>query len=367
MAKDSLWLRLAVACVSILVALVIAEVALRLFVPVQQERDTEHVYFAYDAALGWLNKPDASGVFRIPSGTTLINISSQGWRDSDPVMPKPAGIKRILVLGDSQTWGYGVNQTERYSDDFRRLLSGVDVLNMGVSGYGTGQEYLLLREHGIAYDPDVVIVGFYSNDLYDNMATNNEDAYSYPRPVLLEQNNTLRVSNVPVPKKAGIWENAPSYYADQSPVIAFLMQHSRLFFMVKQIYAGLQTAMVRMGWREEIPASFKQPDSPQWKATFAILDDMRSYCQARHITLVVAIIPTRTNIQAGDATIDNQLAVWGERSNVPVVRMQDSFASHDLNKLYLAYDSHMSAQGHSLAATLIATKIVDLDIGIVPA
>jgi hypothetical protein len=236
---------------------------------------------------------------------------------------------------------------------------------MGVSGYGTSQEDLLLRQRGITYQPDVVIVGFYSNDLYDNLNDGNAAAYDYPRPILIPANGTLLVSNVPVPRKEALWQATRSYYDELPWWSRWPMKYSRVFFLAKQVYDGAQLAMVRMGWADEVPASFRQPDSPSWTTAFAILDDMNSFCQQHNCTLIIAVLPTERNIQANETVIENQLLAWGKQSGVPVVPMASEFAKNDLNALYLKYDSHLSAQGHALAAKLIAQKLDGID-GLVP-
>ena len=98
---------------------------------------TGHRYL-YDKTLGWRNIPDWSA-------TTYghkLTINSLGMRDREYERQKPAGRKRILVLGGSYTWGYGVADGENYTDVLESLLdreNGDDyqVLNTGVSGWGT--------------------------------------------------------------------------------------------------------------------------------------------------------------------------------------------------------------------------------------
>lgn len=365
MGKDSLWMKLGMLCVSIVIALVVAEVALRVIMPFQQQRDTEHVFFTYDETLGWANLPGSSGVFTIPSGTTTVNISAEGWRDADLPQEKTPGRKRILFLGDSQAWGYGVEQDKRFSDYVRAAFDNADVLNMGVSGYGTAQEDLQLRTKGIAYQPDIVVVAFYSNDLFDNLNDGNGTAYEYPRPTLIPADGTLRVHNQPVPKKAALWEKARSYY-DELPWWSRLpMKYSRVFFLTKQVYDGASRAIVRAGWQDEVPASFRQPDSKAWTTAFAILDDMNQFCERSNCTLIVAVIPTERMIQANETVVEDQIAAWGERAGVPVVTLASEFNKRGLGQFYLRFDSHINAMGHALAGELITQKLVELDSGLV--
>ena len=86
---------------------------------------------------------------------------------------KPEGTRRILVLGDSYTIGYEVDQEEAYpailESYLRRNGFDVQVLNAGMSGSSTAEELVFLEQEGVRYHPDIVIVGFSANDLQDNI------------------------------------------------------------------------------------------------------------------------------------------------------------------------------------------------------
>jgi lysophospholipase L1-like esterase len=95
--------------------------------------------------------------------------NSMGFRDREHSIEKAPGTYRILVLGDSITQGFGIEATE---DVFTSVLEAelraegvnAEVLNFGVSGYNTEQEVETLREKGLRYDPDLVVLAFCAND-----------------------------------------------------------------------------------------------------------------------------------------------------------------------------------------------------------
>ncbi len=104
---------------------------------------------------------------------TRVCINSDGFRDHDYPREKPPGVYRIVMLGDSHVFGWGV-----YLDDtLPKLLenelnsrSGTrryEVLNMGVPAFGTGDEVALLREKGLFYHPDMTLFGFFHDDFRD--------------------------------------------------------------------------------------------------------------------------------------------------------------------------------------------------------
>jgi lysophospholipase L1-like esterase len=93
-----------------------------------------------------------------------------GARDREPVLPKPGGVFRVMVLGDSLTWGAGLAEHDRYTAVAERALRarfperGVELLNFGFAGGPTVAERDFLRAHAPAIEPDLVVVGFCLND-----------------------------------------------------------------------------------------------------------------------------------------------------------------------------------------------------------
>jgi hypothetical protein len=95
--------------------------------------------------------------------------NSQGFRDTEHAVAKPPGVYRIVVLGDSIAAGLKVLRTDRtFPPILERLLrlSGVkaEVINLAVSGYNTQQEVELLKEKGLRYRPDLVLVAYSLTD-----------------------------------------------------------------------------------------------------------------------------------------------------------------------------------------------------------
>ena len=105
----------------------------------------------------------------------MVNIversNSLGFRDREHDPSKPDGNHRIVVLGDSITQGFGLDDVDQIftsiaEQSLRRVGADVDVLNFGVNGYNTEQEVELLREKGLILKPDLVIVAYCMNDSY---------------------------------------------------------------------------------------------------------------------------------------------------------------------------------------------------------
>ncbi len=127
--------------------------------------------FVYDPVRGQRFAPDYDGWFAgVP-----VRINNLGFRDSrDYTLEKPANAFRIVFLGDSVTFGHGSIYEHTYPYLLEQRLKawrpdiGWQVWNVAVPGYNTRQELDHLNEIGPRFSPDLVIVGFFENDLVDN-------------------------------------------------------------------------------------------------------------------------------------------------------------------------------------------------------
>jgi len=156
---------------------------------------TGHRYL-YDETLGWRNIPNWSAT----TYDRTLTINSRGLRDREYPLAKPEGVFRILVLGDSFTWGYGVSDEEVFTERLEKALAtagrSVEVLNAGVSGWGTDQELLYLEREGLQSSPDLVVLAFFLYNDPDNIRHSVQ--YGLQKPLFADTNLTL--VNVPVPK-----------------------------------------------------------------------------------------------------------------------------------------------------------------------
>jgi hypothetical protein len=169
--------------------------------------DEKNLTYRYDAELGWFPIPNSHKQFM---GARLINVehNNDGFRDINHGVKSK---KRIAFLGDSFVWGYDAEQPERFTDKLQRLLPGCEIMNMGVSGYGTDQEFLLLQRWFDRYQPDMVVVVFTGNDCLDN---NDRYVYTgYYKPYYDLEKGKLVLKGIPVRKSL-------NYYYPQYPFLA---------------------------------------------------------------------------------------------------------------------------------------------------
>jgi hypothetical protein len=149
-----------------------------------------------DPELGWLPIPNRAAAF---TGSRTISVAhnSLGLRD---IEHERTGRPAVLFLGDSFVWGYDVEAGERFTELLRAELSGVEIINAGVNGYGTDQEYLLLNRIWSAFRPDAVVLNFTSSNDHDDN-TSNVRSDGYYKPYLAQAaDGTWRFFGQPVPK-----------------------------------------------------------------------------------------------------------------------------------------------------------------------
>ncbi len=169
-AKPPLRVRVAVVASSVVFALLIFEVFLRVV------GYTYPVFYEPDEVRGYSLWPGAEGLYR-REGAAYVRINSDGLRDREHAKEKPAGTLRIAVVGDSYAEAFQVEREKAFWSVLEAKLREcpasagreVEVINFGVSGYGTAQELLTLREKVWSYSPDVVLLAVTTNnDVLDN-------------------------------------------------------------------------------------------------------------------------------------------------------------------------------------------------------
>jgi lysophospholipase L1-like esterase len=185
----------------------ILEIALRGSGRLLVERNERIAVYRYDPELGWFGIPNASTVYSDSVATFIVRNNHWGFRDREHDSKTKT---RIAVLGDSFVWGMNVQAEDRFTDRLQVMLPDCDIVNLGVSGYGTDQELLLAKKYFSQVAPDLVLLMFcVANDFEDNAA--NAVNKGYYKPYFVVQNERLDLRGVPVPKALG-------YYIREHPL-----------------------------------------------------------------------------------------------------------------------------------------------------
>lgn len=160
--------RLVTVAAALLLGLLSAEAAVRLFLEV-----TDVPFYFWDPGIGPRIAPRQRGRYILGRSVSgRYNYNSQGWNyPEDFTIEKAAGYRRVCLVGDSQVESLQVDPDEAMHAvaERRSAANGrpVQWYPFGVSGFGTAQEYEVIRRYALDYRPDVVILLFLQNDPFD--------------------------------------------------------------------------------------------------------------------------------------------------------------------------------------------------------
>jgi len=129
-------------------------------------KENVHTIGSYDAYLGWGYLPNTSEKYYTSDYYVDYSINSKGFRDKEISIDKPLGEFRIVALGESTVFGEGINYGKRFTEIIQNSLDNVEVINMGVWGFGADQSLLLLEKEGFKFKPDAVIL-FVIQDFFE--------------------------------------------------------------------------------------------------------------------------------------------------------------------------------------------------------
>jgi len=138
-------------------------------------------WYRPDAQLGWTLRPGTQGWFTKEVATegraTFVTINAAGFRDRDHALDKPDDVFRIAVLGDEHSEAMQVELQDTWWSRLGHALEGcsvaggkrIEMLNFGVTSYGTAQELVMLETVAMRYRPDLVLLQFTpTNDPQNN-------------------------------------------------------------------------------------------------------------------------------------------------------------------------------------------------------
>lgn len=152
--------------------------------------------FQLDSVLGWTLRPG----FRSPE----VTVDAMGRRRAPDRPPPESKAVRLVTFGDSFTFGGDVADRNAYPEALARLDPGIDVANYGVPAYGLDQVFLRYRKERKAARPQVVIIGYLSENICRNVSVfrpfyNPNTVFPLAKPRYLPGDRGLRLLRNPLP------------------------------------------------------------------------------------------------------------------------------------------------------------------------
>lgn len=342
---------LALAGASMLFTVGIFEIGLRAAQPIAPVATPLVSFHQSDPVIGWRGRPGITLRFvQRPDFDVVVSHDAEGFRRSEP--PRPDGAtERVLMLGDSFTWGWGVGQGEVFTDVLQtRLAPRIAIYNRGVNGVGTAQEYLLLRSELARRSFRHVVLLFFENDLRDNVSPKQGR-----RPYFELVGGELEPRNQPPAPLLG-------------PVRRFLTSHSRVFQLV-----DLQRMMLHAGREDPDGAVHDRNDHevdpqklPGAEVTARLLAEIRDLCAAEGARFTLVYVPHASELARLPSPNPEirALRIWldrvAAREGLTVVDLAPAFHAETDHGQQLIYsrDEHWTPAGHHLAAEVLLASLV---------
>lgn len=378
--------------VAVLVAIPLAvEVGLRISrTPFQPE------LYAPNRERGWVLRPGAGGVVAVET-RQYVRINSHGFRDEERSYDKPANTLRVAVLGNSWTEALQVPLEKTYTAVLQQELTKracfasqrVEVLNFGVAGYSTAQEFLTLQQEVWKYRPDVVLLAFYpARDIANNIRELNNASNPEQSPYFVERDGRLVLDDsfraIPGLQERQIALQDVGYQ---------LKQHARTLQAIYALQRELRIRVATAALRERAQQAgvdnlefliysppAREDMQRAWSVTEGLFLAMRDEVKSHGADFRIVVLATRPQVHPDAAKrqelmrklgvsnldyADERIREFGARENIAVVPLAPALSAYaESQHIYLNGFSknnfgagHWNEIGHRLAAEVMAAEL----------
>jgi hypothetical protein len=328
-------------------------------------------WYRPDAQVGWTLRPGTQGWF-IKEGGSYVRANAAGFRDRDHTLDKPDGVYRIAVLGDEHSEAMQVTLAETWWALLGERLAScgfagaktIEMLNFGLTGFGTGQEYALLESVAMRYQPDLVLLQFTGG----NDAQNNSFALAEEkdRPFYrLDAQGRLRLDDSYASEPHFLRHAALSHElvrraADRSRALQWLSMIPEGVLIRRAEAAGFQAALLAPPrdalWEEA------------WRTTEALVLKARDYAARNGARFALVTVPEaialdrarRDAVQAKLGVADlfypeRRIAAFAAAHGIPAIALGPEMDKAAGAPLY--FRSLWNPAGERLAAEIVAQRL----------
>jgi lysophospholipase L1-like esterase len=325
-----------------------------------------------------------------------IHINQLGLRARDDTEEMPPKRTRITILGDSFVFASGSTLEESFPQRLENLLSqrttgGVEVVNAGVPGYGTGQELLLLRElfHAHQIRSELYVLMFFTNDILDNLCLSYGDLLFQPvRPCFtLDANGTPQLTKLPehIPnyQDDALVTARPGQFGERTVAVArawaeqWLQSEPRLVAFFTRLgmspQVGRMPGIVNAWYRHDV----LRKGVP---LTAALLAQMKKEIAQQGGQLIVSMVPSPFQIYPetyipllkqtfSDPAVDDfswdprrpqrLVREMCEKAGVPFQDLLPTLLEHRDTPLVIPRDGHLTRAGHKLVSEALLPFVLE--------
>jgi tetratricopeptide (TPR) repeat protein len=284
----------------------------------------------YHPRYGW--RPRANLTKARFDSQAPVSTNSRGWRNlRDFAFEKPPSVKRLVLVGDSFTYGEQEEDEHIWPAVLQEALPACQVINLGVHGYGTDQQLLVLQDEGVRYHPDIVVVGFFVHNVYRNVLRFRD--YAKPRFVLVD--GALELTNVPVPAPRQV------------------------------LAAGVSGGPTSYAWHwiaERLRGRLQDPDrdilaGERGPLTRALLAEMYATSTRAGARMLVVIIP---NPPKPVPQVERAVVEWGRQIGYDTLSLRKVLKDVEEREHRPTYYLHFSRLGHVVVARAVLERLLAL-------
>ena len=363
-----------IVAVELLVCLILADIGLGWWEGrIEESNRLDPGLIQYDRILGWALTPGWTGTHGHHDFEVTYSINEHGFRGRFPDLSQPKVRPRVGVLGDSFTFGFGVNDGETFVDLLQQGDPDRDYLNLAVPGYSTDQEYLLMRNRGRSLEIDhYLLVIYLGNDFLDNaLPWPLQTQLAKPYFELTEAGD-LVLRNTPVPR-----EPKPAEYQRLS-LASETFGDELAAFESRWLPVLHKSHLLSRILPDRAPADKSVTDSildrrqaPRIRLVAALLDAIQEEAAKQGASLTVVLLPGQSLVTAPDSWSGRFQWFVGERIgemcqivgveaiDITAALLSGAAERDDAKKLFHPNEGHFTVYGHRLVETILLEAIAE--------
>ena len=318
----------------------VSEVILMMFVPKPIQWLDPQEHYNHHPELIHVLKPNQNSFTQ----SAPVRTNSYGLRDYEFSLVPDQNTIRILCLGDSLTFGNGVEFQHTYPKQLESLLNHnaqgkhFEVINGGIPAYDTWQEVTYIKQYGWQFDPDLVIIGVYANDIAPKPKT---------IPKMVEESGARR---------------RPGWKGFVPNRVVYFLKNSRLLLLLRDRFSKLMnriTPSPEYNRKLSLLLGTTHPFIERgWKQVELSLQEVTDLRNEHGFDLLLVVFPMADQLlqDYSDANYQSRLRQIALKYDIQFLDLMPAFAKvfNGFGSLFIEWDGHPNPRAYAIAAEDIA-------------